>query len=440
MGLMTWEDFHAPSHSNPSKAVYQILSTRLHSTTPTPMPPTGMLDPGPLATIDAWTAAGAPFCDGFTHAASATGAGGSTSVITGGGGVGSTTAGGGTTGNPNGGTTGVGGSTMSGTIDPTYLSPDGTYFIKEPPGNLPVGPDAPGSDYCFNIVAHNAQTPLAMDPTPFQVRAAEFYISFQFKVPYTKQFWALSTKPIIDNNKVLHHWLLFQMGGAATDGAHAEEIGLQLGNSMLTGWAPGGDPLDMPMGVGLEMPAAGGYLNMEYHYYNTTGATAMDRSGVRICGTYTQPTHPASLTWLGTETISIPANAPAATATGNCTTWKKNGDVHFIQTVPHMHKLGAHMKTVINRGGVTAAQPAMGDVIVDQPFQFADQRAYPIDIVAHQTDTFTTTCTWNNTTPASVGFGTSTTSEMCYNFVVYWPAHALDGTGGIEGSTNMCLF
>jgi hypothetical protein len=149
--------------------------------------------------------------------------------------------------------------------------------------------------------------------------------------------------------------------------------------------------------------------------------------------------HPASLTWLGTETINIPANAMGSNS-GSCTTWKKNGDVHFIQTVPHMHKLGAHMKTVINRGGVAAASPAMADIIVDQPFQFADQRSYPIDIVAHQTDTFTTTCTWNNTTPASVGFGTSTTAEMCYNFVVYWPAHALDGVGGIEGSTNMCLF
>jgi len=29
---------------------------------------------------------------------------------------------------------------------------------------------------------------------------------------------------------------------------------------------------------------------------------------------------------------------------------------------------------------------------------------------------------------------------MCYDFVVYYPAHALDGVGGIEGSKNMCLY
>jgi hypothetical protein len=444
MGLVYWEDFHAPSHADPTKQVYQILSARLHSTMPTPMPPTGMLDPDKLAMIDAWTQAGAPDCTGFKNAPGATGTGGVSG--TGVGGIASTGAGGtpgvgGSTIAPPGGggtSTGTGGTTgappgMAGAIDPSYLSPDSTYFIKAPPGSTPVGPDAPGADLCFNVLAHGTQMPLTSDTSPFSVKASEFYHDFQQKVPYTKQFWALSTKPIIDNNKVLHHWLLFQMGSPGTDGSNTDEIGLQLNNSMLTGWAPGGNPLDMPAGVGLEMPAVGGFLMIEFHYYNTTGTTQPDRSGVRICGTYEQPTNPASLTWLGTESINIPANA-MGTATGTCSTWKKNGDVHFIQTVPHMHKLGTHMKTVINRSG------GGQDVLVDQPFEFSDQRAYPIDIVAHAQDTFTTTCTWMNTTSASVGFGTSTTSEMCYNFVVYYPAHALDGVGGIEGSTNMCLF
>jgi hypothetical protein len=105
-----------------------------------------------------------------------------------------------------------------------------------------------------------------------------------------------------------------------------------------------------------------------------------------------------------------------------------------IQTIPHMHTLGTHMKTVINRAGGTQ------DMLVDKPFTFTDQRAYPLDLVIHANDTMTTTCTFKNTTAASVGFGTSTTAEMCYNFVVYYPAHALDGVAGIEGSKNMCLF
>ena len=122
------------------------------------------------------------------------------------------------------------------------------------------------------------------------------------------------------------------------------------------------------------------------------------------------------------------------TATGTCNSWKKNVEVHVIQSVLHMHKTGSHMKTVINRaaGGT--------DILVDQPFVFNDQRSYPINVTIKPNDTMTTTCTFQNPTSASISFGTSTTAEMCYNFVVYYPAHALDGVGGIEGSKNMCLF
>jgi hypothetical protein len=185
--------------------------------------------------------------------------------------------------------------------------------------------------------------------------------------------------------------------------------------------------------VGLEMPAPGGFVLLENHYFNTTGSTKQDRSGVRICVTYTQPQNPASLTWLGTEGINIPARQQA-TAAGTCTSWKNNTDVHIFQTVPHMHQAGAHMKTVINRAG------GGQEILIDKPFAFADQRAYAVDTVVRRGDTLTTTCTFKNNTARGIQFGTSSTAEMCYNFVVYYPAHALDGIGGIEGSKNMCLF
>jgi len=434
MGLVNFEDFHAPSHSQPAKQVYEILSSRLHVTTtpPGPMPPDGTLAADKLASIDAWTASGAPDCGGFKHSTpqgngGATGQGGSTGQ------GGALPGSGGTT--SAGGQQGTGGAVKDPGYDPApYLSPDGQYFIKDPPGTIPVGPDAKNADYCFNIVAHNAQTPVASDPSKFSVPPQEFYHAFQFKVPYDKTAWALSTRPIIDNNKVIHHWLLFQMGGGGTDGSHANEVGLQVGNAMLTGWAPGGNPLDMPAGVGLEMPAVGGFLSMENHYNNATGSAQPDRSGVRLCVTFTKPQNPASLTWLGTELINIPANG-TGTASGTCNSWKKNVEVHMLQSVPHMHTLGSHMKTVINRaaGGT--------DILIDKPFVFTDQRAYPIeDVIVKPNDTLTTTCTWQNTTSKSVAFGTATSAEMCYNFVVYYPAHVLDGIKGIEGSNNMCLF
>src|SRR5215471_16899370 len=84
MGLLTWEDFHAPAPKNPSMQVYQILSQRLHSTMPTPMPPEGQLEPAKLSAIDAWIQAGAPDCGGFTRAMAPPG--GSGGAMSGGGG------------------------------------------------------------------------------------------------------------------------------------------------------------------------------------------------------------------------------------------------------------------------------------------------------------------------------------------------------------------
>jgi hypothetical protein len=412
MGLVTYEDLRAPSHTNPAVPVYKMIETRVHDPVK-PMPMTGQLPASQLADIDAWVASGAPDC-GFTHANKPT----------------SGSAGAGM------GAAGTSGAAGGGSMDITqYVSPDGTYFIKEPPGSLPVGPDAPGAEFCFNLVGHNAQTPLASDPTPFQVAAKEFYHEFDYKVPYTKPMVALSTKPIIDNSKVLHHWLLFHIqSDTGTDGSNQDEIGLQIGKELVSGWAPGGNPPELPPGVGLEMPKPGGFMTLETHYYNTTGSAQPDRSGVRLCMTSKIPENVATLTWLGTESINIPANAQG-TASGTCTPGAKTGDIHLIYASPHMHKLGAHMKTVINRkaGGQ--------DVVLDEPFAFTDQRTYDTPSLVHPGDTLTTTCTWMNTTPASVSFGTSTTAEMCYNFVYAYPAHSLPNPagGGIEGSSNMCL-
>lgn len=440
MGLLTYADFQAPSPSDPSIPVYQMVQTRVHNAAK-PMPPSGQLSAEELATIDEWVKLGGPDC-GFAPANPPVGAGGSSGIggagVGGGGGgapplgAGGSVAGGGAPPGA-GGTMGAGGASFD--VTP-YLSPDGTYFIKEPPGDAPVGPDHPDADFCFNMVAHGAQSPLTSDSSPMAVRTGEFYHNFDYKVPYDQAVYGLSTVPIIDNNKVLHHWLLFWvLGNVVTDGAHYDEIGLQLGKELLTGWAPGGNPPPMPPGVGMEMPPGNGAMAMEIHYFNTTGGTAQDRSGVRMCVTTQKPPNVATLTWLGTESISVRPGAQG-TAAGTCTPGNPGGgDIHLVMSVPHMHKIGVHMKSVINRraGGQ--------EVIVDEPFSFDDQRAYDVDNVVHPGDTITTTCTFQNTGAGTVGFGTSSNQEMCYNFILAYPARALvNPLGlGIQGNSNMCL-
>jgi hypothetical protein len=131
--------------------------------------------------------------------------------------------------------------------------------------------------------------------------------------------------------------------------------------------------------------------------------------------------------WLGSNTIAIPAHMQKdVVSTCDPVTTQP---VHVLAESPHMHQLGVHAKLVLNRKNGTQ------EILHDKPFSFADQQAWPIDVIVNDGDTFTTTCTYNNTTNGLVTFGPNTENEMCYNFVTAYPAGGLSGPMG----ANHCL-
>ncbi len=381
MSLVTYADLMAPTKTVPTKNVAKAVQERVKMTGAGMMPPSGRLADAELAAIDAWVTAGTPDCGGF-----------STAVM-----------------NPK-----------------PMTGPDVTGM--DPPGQA-VEPEL-----CWEMLAHGGNSPT--DTTPFMVKTGEFYHNFYFKAPYTKEMKGISVKALIDNSKVLHHWLLFDEPGNP-DGGHADGVGIHPGATLLSGWAPGGDPPSTPPGVGQELPAVGGSYTLEIHYYNTTGSAQPDRSGAKLCATSQPLQYTASLAWLGTEAIVVPAGSRGS-AEGTCTPGYGNGkmeDIHLLFSSPHMHKAGAHMKTVINRAN------GMTETLIDKPFAFLDQRAYETPAIVKPGDTLTTTCTWQNDTAGTILFGPSSDAEMCYNFVLSYPANALANPGNsIEGSINTCLW
>jgi hypothetical protein len=116
----------------------------------------------------------------------------------------------------------------------------------------------------------------------------------------------------------------------------------------------------------------------------------------------------AAIHWLGTQALN------KVEATGTCVP-VATGPVTIISSAPHMHLQGRHMKTVINRvNGQT-------EVLHDKPFRFSEQVSYSTPAVINPGDTLTTTCTYAQPTP----FGMGTNEEMCYNFVMAYPAGQL---------------
>jgi hypothetical protein len=237
----------------------------------------------------------------------------------------------------------------------------------------------------------------------------ESHPQFQFEAPWgDSEVQAVKFKPITQNAKVLHHWILngppigSNNSGAAT--------------KFIAGWAPGNEGDELPPDVGMYLPS--GNLRLDVHYNNLTGMTAeMDKSGVEICVIKNKANfrkNTAAVIGL-TGNATVPAKATDYSSPSKCTAQVTGGSAYFLGTSPHMHKLGVHGYLGHSRAGVQT-------VLHDDVFDFNDQRIYPLqNFEVKSGDELTTTCTYTNPTNQAVTFGENTGNEMCFNFTTYYP-------------------
>jgi hypothetical protein len=425
MPLMSAADFHGVSASG--QPIYQRASQLVNSTdTRTRMPPVGTgvaaLTPPQITGLTQWLNAGAPadpngcaISDGSAPGTGGAGGAGQGGV---GGGQGGAGAGGDGVGGAGGdGVGGVGGDGVGG------VGGVGAGGVGGGPPKTGASLDPyPGWDQgveCFKLTAHAQGSKTAKYGVG---SATDKYVQFAFMPPWSGSRYVRAFKSIIDNDQVLHHWLLFQESGAVTDGAITSQLGVHPTGQLQHGWAPGGSDIYLSPDIGLEVPSTRGYV-LELHY-NSRDASAQDASGVEVCVSTTKPTNLATLSWVGTDAIN------GATATGNCN--PKDQQIKILAGTPHMHLKGQHMKVVVNRAN------GQKETAHDEPFNFENQRIYLEDLTLNPGDTLTTTCSY--TSPAT--FGPGTNAEMCYWFAMHYPAGALaDGlpVGTLIHGANACL-
>lgn len=416
MSLVTTDDFVAvsPLSGQPYSAAVQARIH--HPSAPMPPAPAAPLDAATAAVLDNWVAAGMPAgtcTEGggqvlggsggqFGGQAALPGNAGTGALAGGGGlqtGTGAVSGGGGGQADGSGGNLGTGGSG----------------------GNLGTGgvmPPAPAQE-CYRFTAHNGDktTPYAVPTTP------DYYSEFYFTRPWSAaQVHGLSAKSIIDNDRAIHHWILYSTNGTVVDGSQGEGLGAHPDGQFIAGWAPGAQDTIMPAGVGLQVPGQG--LVLEVHY-NAPGPGQTDASGVELCVTpellpNTAATHP-----LGAELFNTQG---AGDVTGACRP-KGPYPITIISSSPHMHKQGVHMKTIVTRANGSV------ETLIDKPFNFDGQLAYDTPMVINAGDTLTTTCSY----ASGVRFGTGTSAEMCYNFVLAYPAGALSNGSFLSTNGNSCI-
>jgi hypothetical protein len=386
MPLITWADLQANSSAYPGSKIASRVKARINDNL-TPMPPAGRtpLSAQEKQVLNAYLDAGAQF---------------SSAACTSSGGTGGT--GGGT-----GGTFGQ------------YVPPDSEC------------------DYLLELRAHGAQTP--GDTTPFEApQGTDHYEMFYYKPTWTEKVHTIRIDPITDNGAILHHWLLYmEAGNGSGEGTHQSDSGLQSSSSaLLSGWAPGNQSIPLGREIGLQtISGPNARFGIEIHYNTTANpSNRKDRSGARICATKKLRSKEASVHWLGTQAIVSLGLGGDVDANGTCSVMKES---HVIAHSPHMHKMGRHMKTIVTRAsGGTAT-------ITDQAFRFDDQQIFPVDapngeVVVGPGDVIDTTCTYDGS--SFFTFGPNTDQEMCYNFVIAWPAGSLsNGSPGLVGGENTCI-
>ena len=408
--LLTMADLLSPSFTDPSRSVAQLMVERIvDARAPMPPAPQPLLSASDIATLTAWVNGGSPAGDACLPPDSDTGtdAGADTAADT--------------------------------TVDPdtgvdTTVDPDAGVDTTVDPdvADTTVEPDTTPEPVCEWEVDFLANEGLGEgDATPFTVpQSANHYECFYFRPTWTGTAQGLKFSALIDDARVVHHWLLYAEVGSGTPGTRQGCSGSHGNATLIAGWAPGGDDWVMPPGVGMELPTDTTYF-VEIHYANPRNLVTTDHSGVRVCGTNTLQEHAAATHWLGSELIGFLGAGPHE-VTGTCAPTLTE-PAHIIKSWPHMHRYGTSMFSQIVRAGGTR------ETLIDVPFSFDNQISHDTPFIINPGDSIRTTCRYTTDT-FLVTFGPNTEQEMCYNFVVAWPAGSFNTGGGIRGgSENFCL-
>lgn len=365
MSLLTDADFAVPSLSDPARPVHALVGERVRDED-RPMPPTGGLSEAERDTLLSWVDAGAP-------------------------------------------------------TDPDAACGEGDGDVPEP-----IGPDALPCDPTHTFTAHASDSPTEGFAVP-EYGADNLYACFTFKSPLAVPTQATAWAPIVDDERVLHHWILYRTVTPQIDGG-VGPCDMPADATFVSGWAPGGTNFELPDDVGLELGGPDDFYILQMHYHNTAHhADSVDRSGVAFCTIEEPREKTAGIITLGDVTLDIPAGATDHVESGTCPSWVTSyltEPLHVIASFPHMHGLGRSFRTEILRGGSESAVESLVDVPV---FNFENQAFYPHSpaVQVHAGDAVRTTCTFDNPGPSNVHFGEATEDEMCFNFVMAYPIEAV---------------
>lgn len=294
--------------------------------------------------------------------------------------------------------------------------------IEEPDDDAAVGPDELPCEPTAIFRAFGEDTEKFAVPD-----VDDLYVCFTFDSPFGMEEQGTAWAPIIDDERVVHHYLLLKTDSPDYVVGTAQPCaGIALDAQTLMSWGPGTPNFVMPEEAGLELPQPGEKVVLQIHYNNVASyKDALDSSGVAMCTVKEPREHKASTLWLGTLEIDVPPGE-SLTTFGDCETGSRIDEpVTILTNWPHMHESGTAIKTELFRGGDLDDPQTLVEI---PQWNFENQIYYPQTpaIRVEPGDILRTTCTFRNDGNQPISFGEGTGDEMCFDFPIVYPIDAFD--------------
>ncbi len=260
------------------------------------------------------------------------------------------------------------------------------------------------------------------------------YVCYGVDVSFGQKRHAIALAPLIDNATLVHHMLLFS--AKTSYGSTPKPCGGSNMGQLVGVWAPGGQALELPPEAGYPLEGDAHFV-LQIHYSNLMHLDGeQDSSGYQICTTTELRPNDADILAFGTYSFTVPAQG-SADITCDLTLPAATPTLHAVAGMPHMHKLGTVMSTVNH--------PASGGADVDlgtaDPWNFQSQAWTMLDesVTLKAGDKVSARCAWDNPTNKDVHFGETTSDEMCFGFLMYYPRIQTSGwQWGAPAAASSC--
>jgi hypothetical protein len=249
--------------------------------------------------------------------------------------------------------------------------------------------------------------------------------------PFTETTYITGIDVDLGVPEVVHHMILaIDQGGNAgieygtdgdTDEFQCRTPVVESDWLLVHAWTPGMEPVEFAEGQGFRVEP-GQQLVLQMHYFGDPANPPTDLSAYKLRTTDTVD-RPVEMAAIGPTGFTIPAGDNSFTAADGLRN-SYGVDFEILGAFPHMHLLGSHFSSWINKADDSE------DCLLDGRYDFDHQMTYMFEEPALLADgeRLRFECTWDNSSdnpeqyndpPQDVHYGEGTTEEMCFLLFYY---------------------